>query len=153
MTELEVKKSVFERSAKLFFFCFMSESKALKLAKAVVDRVFIEEPKDWDEHSEKRLLQTLHSIYSSNDKKSSRAATSPILGHFEIPKSLDLGAWREFKRSSHSNEFYTTCLFYIGGFEIPVISDVLGVSDGAVKFRLSHGSKKLGSILLKEYLN
>lgn len=155
MSELEVKKSIFRRSAKFFFFCFMSESKALKLAKMVVDDVFkdAQEDQDWDLKKEKQLLKVMHKTYLSNEKRSPKSGTSPMLGHFEIPKSLDLGAWREFKRSTHANEFYTTCLFYVGGFDVATIAQIQGTTEGTIRFRLSHGAKKLGSILLKEYLN
>lgn len=155
MTELEIKKSIFHRSAKFYFFCFMSESKALKLAKSVVESIFSSpiEDQSWGPELEGRLLKVVHNTYLANEKKSSQSVTSPMLGHFEIPKSLDLGAWREFKRSAHNNEFYTTCLFYVGGFDLKTIAEIQGVSEGTVKFRLSHGAKKLGTILLKEYLN
>ncbi|MCO5112625.1 MAG: sigma-70 region 4 domain-containing protein [Bdellovibrionaceae bacterium] len=155
MSEFEIKKSIFQRSAKFYFFCFMSESKALKLAKSVVEDVFRTpvDGQDWGKEMEGRLLKVMHKTYISNEKKSSQSVTAPMLGHFEIPKSLDLGAWREFKRSAHGNEFYTTCLFYVGGFDLQTIAEIQGVTEGTVKFRLSHGAKKLGSILLKEYLN
>lgn len=155
MSEFEIKKTIFQRSAKFYFFCFMSESKALKLAKSVVEEVFkapVAE-KGWGPELENHLLKVMHKTYIANEKKSSQSVTAPMLGHFEIPKSLDLGAWREFKRSAHNNEFYTTCLFYVGGFDLQTIAEIQDVSEGTVKFRLSHGAKKLGSILLKEYLN
>lgn len=158
MTISESKKSIFERTAKLFFFCFMNESKALKMAKIVVDEMFkdatpTETDKPTQPINEEELLKVVHQTYSSNEQKKSQTGISPMLGHFEIPKSLDLGAWREFKRSSHIQEFYTTCLFYVGGFDVKTISSIQKTTEGTIKYRLSHGSKKLGSILLKEYLN
>ena len=151
--EYKTKKSVFEKSAKIFFFCFMNESKALSLAKTLsadlVDTSFLKLGK---EQSESIFLSKIDNIYKRQQRKKIRQGMTPILGSFEVPKSLDLGAWREFKRSSCEDEFYMTCLFYIGGHPLESIASVLGISLGTAKLRLSRGAKSLGTILLKEYL-
>lgn len=151
--EYKTKKLVFERSAKIFFFCFMNESKALNLAKTLtadlVDNSFLKLNYN---QSESIFLSQLDTLYRKQQRKKVRQGMTPILGYFEVPKSLDLGAWREFKRSSCKDEFYVTCLFYIGGLPLESIAWVLKISVGTAKLRLSRGAKSLGIILLKEYL-
>lgn len=153
MTEFLVRKSIFERSSKLFFFCFLNESWSLKAARDItidiVDPNFMSLKTDESEYVQ---LKKINKVYINQLKKKNHQGTTPVLGHFEVPKTLDLGAWREFRRSSNSDEFYVTCLFYIGGFSLETIAEVLRITPGTAKLRLSRGVKKLGSILLKEYL-
>ncbi len=153
MTEFVVRKNIFERSSKLLFFCFLNESWSLTAAKDItvdtVDPNFMSLKSD---ASEVAQLKKINKVFSGQQKKKNHQGTTPVLGHFEVPKTLDLGAWREFRRSSQNDEFYITCLFYIGGFSLDTISEVLKITPGTAKLRLSRGVKKLGSILLKEYL-
>jgi DNA-directed RNA polymerase specialized sigma24 family protein len=147
------RKNVFERTSKLFFFCFLNESWALKTAKQVtMDLVRPPFLSLNTEQAEAVQLKQINKFYIEQSKRKHHQGTTPVLGHFEVPKTLDLGAWREFRRSSPSEEFYVTCLFYIGGFSLETISEVLKITVGTAKLRLSRGVKKLGSILLKEYL-
>lgn len=147
------RKAIFERTSKLFFFCFLNESWALTSAKQVaadvVDHTYtnLSEPE-----AEVAQLKKINKMYLQNLKKKNHQGTTPVLGHFEVPKTLDLGAWREFRRSTSQDDFYITCLFYIGRYSPESIGAVLKLSPGTIKLRLSRGVKKLGSILLKEYL-
>lgn len=144
---------MFERTSKLLFFCFLNESWALKTSKSLISEIVDDKFAQMSSSdAEVRQLKKINKTYENRNKKSTHQATTPVLGHFEVPKTLDLGAWREFRRSSHPEEFYITCLFYIGGFDFESISKVLNISHGTAKLRLSRGVKKLGSILLKEYL-
>lgn len=153
MTEFSIRKNIFERSSKLFFFCFLNESWSLSAAKDIT--IDIVEPSYLalkSEEAELFQLKKINKVYKSQIKKKNHQGTTPVLGHFEVPKTLDLGAWREFRRSSQNDEFYITCLFYIGRFSLDTISQALKITPGTAKLRLSRGVKKLGSILLKEYL-
>ncbi len=153
IVEAVERKIIFERVSKLFFFCFLNESWALRSAKLVAADIVDHNYKSLNEiETEVVQLRAIHRLYSLNMKKKNHHGTSPVLGFFEIPKSLDLGAWREFKRSAHSEDFYITCLFYIGKYSPETISKAMRLSPGTVKLRLSRGVKQLGSILLKEYL-
>ena len=153
LVEAVERKNVFERSSKLFFFCFLNESWALTTAKQVAADVVDHSYKNLSEsEAEVAQLKKINKLYLQNLKKKNHQGTTPVLGHFEIPKTLDLGAWREFRRSTSPEDFYITCLFYIGQYSPDCISQVLKLSPGTIKLRLSRGVKKLGSLLLKEYL-
>lgn len=147
------RKNIFERTSKLFFFCFLNESWALATAKDVAADTVDHNYKNLSEaEAEISQLKKVNKVYLQNLKRKNHQGTTPALGHFEVPKTLDLGAWREFKRSTSPEDYYVTCLFYIGRYSPDSISEVLQLSPGTVKLRLSRGVKKLGSILLKEYL-
>jgi hypothetical protein len=153
MVDAVERKIIFERTSKLLFFCFLNESWALTTAKEVTTDIVDHNYKDLSEHEAEALqLKKINRVYKAHFNKKNHQGTTPMLGHFEVPKTLDLGAWREFRRSTHADDFYTACLFYIGRYSPEVISEVLHLSLGTVKLRLSRGVKKLGSILLKEYL-
>ncbi len=153
MVEAVERKNIFERSSKLFFFCFLNESWALMTAKEVAADVVDHSYKNLTKpEAEYAQLKKINKLYLQNLKRKNHQGTTPVLGHFEVPKTLDLGAWREFRRSTSTEDFYITCLYYIGRFSPETIAQVLKLSPGTIKLRLSRGVKKLGSILLKEYL-
>lgn len=153
MVEAVDRKNIFERTSKLFFFCFLNESWALSAAKQATSEVVDHNYKNLTEQeAEAAQLKKINKIYRIQHKKKNHQGTTPVLGHFEIPKTLDLGAWREFRRSANAEDFYITCLFYVGRYSPEAISEVLKISPGTIKLRLSRGVKKLGLILLKEYL-
>lgn len=153
MIEAIERKNIFERTSKLFFFCFLNESWALATAKQVAADIVDHNYKNLNEiEAEVAQLKRINKVYLQHMKRKNQQGATPALGNFEVPKTLDLGAWREFKRSTAPEDFYVTCLYYIGRYSPETISEVLQLTSGTVKLRLSRGVKKLGSILLKEYL-
>jgi hypothetical protein len=63
-----------------------------------------------------------------------------------FPENLDMGPWREFQKTSDSDELLAVVWSQILGFTDEEISRGLGITVGTVRYRVGNGLRKLGSV-------
>jgi len=63
------------------------------------------------------------------------------------PAQLNMGPWMEFQKRSTADELMTTIWCYIMGYSESDVATGLGLSEGTLRFRLSHSIKKIGALV------
>jgi len=93
------------------------------------------------------VSETLKGWEKTQSLHPSRLPAGVAAEHWEVPRRLDLGAWRQFHKSSDRDEFLALIWSQILGFTDDEISQGLNVSTGTVRHRISRGLRGLSAAL------
>ncbi len=93
-----------------------------------------------------QLVQATFKIWKRHYKKS--LSVNPIIGTgWDLPDSIDISVWKQFRKDCMSEEFLAVIWSQVLGCNVTDISQGIGSTTGTIQHRISRGLRQLGQIL------
>ncbi|MCB0351403.1 MAG: hypothetical protein KDD38_09485 [Bdellovibrionales bacterium] len=142
-----------EKIALYFYFSCLDESRAQASTIRVLKKIRQESlhsslNSNWPRPSD---VVKITSEFNKRSKKLSKPTTLAFsTGYIVLPEGSNWGPWFEFRKVADDKEF--NAVLYSNILKIPdeEIAEGLGISLGAIRYRIGRGLKILGNICLPE---
>ncbi|RME17813.1 MAG: hypothetical protein D6797_01700 [Bdellovibrio sp.] len=127
------------------FFAFIEEPIAQNASIALYKKIKakIQTP------STEELIAILHQFYFQTLNRKIKLFSKSFYQHsaWQVPDSIDLSAWKQFKKEATPEEFLAVIFVHILKFSAQETSQALKISLGSLHYRLNKGLQKLSSLL------
>lgn len=137
------EKQAIEKLALFFYFCFMDEGRAqaatLKAIQGLRD-------KNTNESWNSRLVRTSRKVLGKQKDFGSVSHIGFVQGNIEFPEGANWGPWFEFRKQSEMDSFTSIIWVKILGISTAEVAQGLDVTEGTVRYRLSHALREMGRI-------
>ncbi len=129
-----------------FFFVTLNEQRSKELARDAWFWCLDKKKKSPDLEPSYIVLLSIENCWKDLQKEprtgfSSFSADSGWL----MPHGLQIEPWKEFQKSSSSEELFITVVAQILKFPEQTITKVLGLSSGTIRYRLAKTARKIGT--------
>ena len=136
------------RSVALFFlFALLDERAAMPYANRVTAVLKTKLGRHAEESTEAKqiVLGACYRQFQKIKKDILRGQVSTSLSSvLTLPSGADLGAWIRFHKDATDDELLALIFSKIMGFSDFDIAQALGVSEGTIRYRISHAVRRLG---------
>ncbi len=128
-----------------FFFVTLNEQRTKELAQKSWFWCLDKKKHNPNMNSEHIVLLSLHKIWKDLQKEPRTGLTSfSEEAGWMIPPNIRLEPWKEFQKTASSEEIFITVVALILKFSESILTDVLGLSSGTIRYRLAKTSRKIG---------
>jgi hypothetical protein len=142
MTETETQST-----ALFFYFAFLDDQKAIEAATRALVFCRDRKRKNPELKSSVALVVSTKTIWNRYKARIARGRpNTSIESGWLIPEGVDLGPWREFKKTASEDELLTVIWSKILKISDNDISEGLGITSGTIRYRLGRALRKLGSM-------
>lgn len=140
-----MKEDQLKQILQFFFFATLSEERAKLLAREAWHWCLKKKEKNPKLNAEHVMLLSLERNWSdlSQETRTGVADFSADSGWL-VPLSLKLEPWKEFQKTASSDELFITIITQILRISEPTITEVLGMSAGTIRYRLSRTIRRVG---------
>ena len=149
----KLSKEIINDTLKFYYFLFLDEDSVLRYTKKTLQAIKGKLNSDFYSTDPQVLLIYFTHKYIKKIKNNWPHSHSVKSDYFEFDKSVNLGAWQEFKKQSQVEDLCSVIWSRVLLYDEQKISLGLKITQGAVLHRLSRGLKNLGKILRWEALN
>jgi hypothetical protein len=136
-------------SVALFFLAsFLDEPLArFAAAKSVAQINYdLKEKKHPNQSLESQLVKVMFKNWKKYYKKS--LSVNPIIGTgWDLPESIDITVWKQFRKDSMNEEFLAVIWSRVLHYKVTDISEGIGLTTGTIQHRISRGLRNLGEII------
>ena len=141
------EKQAIEKLALFFYFCFMDEGRAQAATEKAIKAMREYSSKEsWNS----RLVRASKKIIYKQKDFGTVSHIGFVQGQIEFPEGSNWGPWFEFRKQSEVDSFTSVIWVKILGIDAAEVAQGLDVTEGTVRFRLSHALRSMGQIIRGE---
>ena len=141
------EKQAIEKLALFFYFCFMDEGRAHAATEKAVKSIREQSSKEsWDA----RVVRASKRVLDKQKDFGTVSHIGFVQGHIEFPEGSNWGPWFEFRKQSETDSFTSVIWVKILGISPEDVAQGLDLTEGTVRFRLSHALRDMGKIISGE---
>jgi hypothetical protein len=135
-----------EKLALFFYFSFMDEGRAHAATLKALRRLRSFKSRFQGEDWQTSLVRETNAILRESSEMGGVSRIGLSQRQVKFPEGSDWGAWFSFRKASHPETFSVVIWVKILGLPIDAVARGLGISTGAVLFRLNTAMKELGHL-------
>ena len=138
-----------KRIALFFFFVFLDDRIAARATARALDHLKKQlkiPPTSAVVATDLQIVTTVMKVYRQAARSFALTQIHPSAEAWRIPKNLDMGPWRQFRKQVDIEDVITVIWSQILNFKSPDIAAGMEVSEGTVLYRLAAGLKFLGTM-------
>lgn len=140
-----MKEDQLRQILQFFFFVTLSEERSKLLAREAWHQCLKKKEKNPKLNPEHIMLLALEKSWEtiSHEARTGVADFSADSGLL-LPLSVKLEPWKEFQKTASSDELFITVVTQILKVSEKTVTEVLGISSGTIRYRLSRTIRRVG---------
>ena len=130
-----------------FFFALLDDGKAVEAATEAVENCRRLRSKNPAVRQGAAVVMATFQVWKKVSKRMTRGRPNySVDSGWLLPKTVDMGAWKEFQKSAQEDEFLGLIWSFLLKLPDEDISSGLGISVGTLRYRVGRALRKLGAL-------